>query len=97
MSEKKIIRYETAAETYFLSEASGWLCKTCNSYYGKEKHKAQWCCATDLPCGTEGCDNRTTKPYAMCESCRAEENTETMNSLLLEIHAAVVGTKGRKK
>ncbi len=71
---KEIIKYEDAAE--HVTNASGWVCKTCRRYYGKEKHLAQWCHATDFPCGTEGCTNRMTKPYTACESCRARLSVE---------------------
>ena len=51
----------------------GWACLTCNRVFASsaetDQHIARYCCATDLPCGEEGCTGRAEKPYTCCGAC----------------------------
>lgn len=62
--------YEDAAEQVTLT---GWACKHCHRFYGPhdthDKHAAQWCCASDKPCGEDGCTNRAGAHYTVCDAC----------------------------
>ncbi len=62
------MRYEDNAT--LKTDVSGWVCKTCNRFYGNNEHLARWCCAKDLPCPTDGCGGRVSKPWSHCEECR---------------------------
>lgn len=49
---------------------TGWVCKTCNRFWGDDEHMARYCCCTSRSCGTEGCAGRCEKHYTKCETCR---------------------------
>ncbi len=74
------VKYEDAA--VYVTNAKGWVCKTCRRYWAEEKHMAQWCCATDLPCDTKGCTNRRTKSFTVCKSCRVKSYNERKQKCL---------------
>lgn len=67
MNQKGEFPIEQAAER--VTNIEGWVCRTCRTFYGIDERSARWCCAKDLPCGTEGCRNRVEKPYVACPSC----------------------------
>lgn len=62
------IRYESAA--VYMTDIKGWVCAKCKKYYGKEEHFARRCCSNDIPCTTEGCQNRCAGGYSVCKKCQ---------------------------
>ncbi len=72
--------YEQAAEK--VTNLEGWVCKTCRQFWGKDQHMAQYCCAGDLPCKTEGCDARVKKhSYMYCQPCLDKRDLDRFLSL----------------
>lgn len=76
MSEK-VIRYEDnagpATVTTPKGTVQGWACLTCNRVFAgasTDLDVARFCCATDLPCQTEGCRERRGKPWIYCPACK---------------------------
>lgn len=72
--DKKIIKYEEAAEYREEIILSGWVCKTCGRLWGKDEHMARWCCATELPCDCGGRNDY--KGYTCCSDCRDKHDKE---------------------
>jgi len=63
MKANATLRYEDAAETVTVT---GWACKTCRRWYGKNEHVARRCCAKDTPCK---CGGRATEGHTTCDVC----------------------------
>lgn len=74
ISDKEEIKYEDSAE--FRKNLTGWVCSVCNRYWGTDEHMARYCCATSLPCGTDGCDGRKKRPYIYCDKCKSLKDQE---------------------
>lgn len=75
--EKKVVRYEDSAE--IRNDLSGWCCTECWRYWGVDdgaEHMARWCCATSIPCDTEGCEGRARRHYTKCDPCIARGHRE---------------------
>jgi len=69
-TEKKEVRYEDSAKVF--TGLSGWGCTECKRYWGNDdgaEHMARWCCATSLPCGTDGCEGRARSGWTKCDPC----------------------------
>jgi hypothetical protein len=79
ITEQKL-PYEQAAEHKTIS-LTGWVCKSCGRFYGTGESTARYCCAPDLPCGTEGCKGRADKPYIHCRQCRGTNDLKKWLSL----------------
>jgi hypothetical protein len=65
--------YEHAAEVRTLS---GWVCKICGNFWGKDERMARYCCAKLLPCQTKGCKGEMEKGWAFCKECREKKDEE---------------------
>lgn len=86
MAEKKVVRYEDSA---VLTTVKCWRCTECGRIHpvGNEEvtpsqeHLARWCCATDLPCDTDGCDGRRENHYTSCPSCLVKSRRESFLKL----------------
>jgi len=71
-----VVRYEDNAGPATLitpkGTMQGWACLACNRVFVgsvTDEEVARYCCATDLPCGEEGCTGRRLKPYTCCAPC----------------------------
>lgn len=71
------LRYEDAAEQ---QTVTGWCCKKCSRFWGKDEHMARYCCSTSQPCDKE-CGRRTTKGHRWCEECANDENAKRFAAL----------------
>lgn len=52
---------------------TGWCCKHCNRFWGKNEHMARYCCSTHSYCE---CGAKATKGWSKCDSCRDKERFE---------------------
>lgn len=68
----KGLPYEDAAEER--TDISGWVCKTCGRYWGRDEHGARYCCASDMPCECGG--RRTKNGWSVCDACREKHAIE---------------------
>lgn len=64
-------RYEDSAEEVTVT---GWACKHCKRWWGKDKHMASYCCSTSFPCE---CGQRYGKHKTRCDSCQEKADTES--------------------
>lgn len=63
-SARPEIHYKDAAEVVTVT---GWACKTCGRYWGRDEHMARYCCATSMLCE---CGQRHDKGWTKCRACR---------------------------
>jgi len=79
-----MIRFEDNAHVV---SVTGWACKKCGCFFGdpsrdqSAERMARWCCATDLPCETDGCAGRVGKPYRFCQACQDRQSEERWQSV----------------
>ena len=71
MKTKSEIRSEDSAE--YRKDIVGWICTVCKRYWGTDKHMAEYCCATSMPCE---CGGRKHPGYTCCDRCIAKHNAE---------------------
>ena len=76
--QKPLLPFEDSAVQMTVT---GWVCKTCGRFCGKEERLARWCCAKDLPCETEGCTRRAPKGYLVCDECRHQKELARWKAL----------------
>lgn len=70
-----MIKYEESAE---IRTVSGWGCKKCNRFYGKDEHSARCCCAGDLPCD---CGARRKKYQVRCSACQEQKEEQAWHNM----------------
>lgn len=79
MAEQKVaLPFEEAAE--HRTGISGWVCKTCRSFYGEDERAAKWCCAASIACSDCGGRNNE-KSYIYCEACREKRRIKAWEGL----------------
>ena len=61
---------EDAAE---LVTVTGWACKHCKRWWGKDERMARYCCSASFPCE---CGGRHSKSWTHCEECRHKKDHE---------------------
>lgn len=68
-SDGKNIYEESATQV----TVTGWSCKECQRFWGKDEHMARWCCASTQPCE---CGGRIESGWSVCKACRNKAEAE---------------------